>query len=39
VVINRRLTGQDDLPEVTVRLEGDVTKLFPPMERAALADA
>jgi NAD-dependent deacetylase len=38
VVINRGPTGHDDLPEVIVRLEGDVTELFPPMVRAALAD-
>jgi NAD-dependent deacetylase len=37
-VINRGPTGHDDLPEVIVRLEGDVTELFPPMVLAALAD-
>jgi NAD-dependent deacetylase len=39
VVINRGLTGHDDLPEVTLRWEGDVTELFPPLVSAALADA
>jgi len=39
VVINRGPTGHDDLPEVTFRLEGDVTELFPPLVRAALVDA
>jgi NAD-dependent deacetylase len=39
VIINRGPTGHDDLPEVTLRFEGDVTELFPPLVRAALVDA
>jgi NAD-dependent SIR2 family protein deacetylase len=39
VIINRGPTGHDDLPEVTLRLDGDVTELFPPLVRAALVDA
>jgi len=38
VVINRGPTGHDDLPEVTLRLEGDVTEIIPQIVRAALAD-
>ena len=38
VVINRGPTGHDDLPEVTLRLEDDVTELFPPLVAAVLAD-
>jgi NAD-dependent deacetylase len=30
VIINRGPTEHDDLPEVTLRLEGDVSELFPP---------
>jgi NAD-dependent deacetylase len=39
VVINRGSTDHDNLPELTVRLEGDVTELFPPMVREALSTA
>jgi len=39
VVINRGPTGHDDLLEVTLRMEGDVTELFPPMVRAVLAES
>ncbi len=39
VVINRGPTEHDDLPEVILRFEGDVTELFPPLVRAALVDA
>ncbi len=37
VIINRGPTEHDDLPEVTLRLEGDVGALFPPAVTAALA--
>ena len=37
VVINRGPTEHDHLPGLTLRLEGDVTELFPPLVRAALA--
>jgi NAD-dependent protein deacetylase/lipoamidase len=37
VIINRGPTDQDDLPEVTLRLEGDVGAIFPPAVEAALA--
>ena len=37
VVINRGSTDHDGLPEVTLRLEGDVLELFPPAVEAALA--
>jgi NAD-dependent deacetylase len=37
VVINRGPTEHDDLPEVTLRLEGDVGLIFPPAVAAALA--
>ena len=37
VVINRGPTEHDDLPEVTLRLEGDVGDIFPPAVAAALA--
>ena len=30
VIINRGPTEHDDLPEVTLRLEGDVGEIFPP---------
>ncbi|MCX6924860.1 MAG: Sir2 family NAD-dependent protein deacetylase [Verrucomicrobia bacterium] len=36
VIINRGPTEHDDLPEVTLRLEGDVGELFPPAVNAAL---
>jgi NAD-dependent deacetylase len=36
VIINRGLTEHDDLPEVTLRLEGDVGEIFPPAVAAAL---
>jgi hypothetical protein len=39
VVINRGSTDHDKLPELTVRLEGDVTQLFPPVVRQALSGA
>ena len=38
LVINRGPTEHDDLPGLTLRLEGDVTELFPPIVRAALAE-
>jgi NAD-dependent deacetylase len=37
VVINRGPTDHDRLPELTLRLEGDVVQLFPPAVEAALA--
>ena len=36
VVINRGPTEQDELPEVTLRLDGDVGEVFPPAVMAAL---
>jgi NAD-dependent deacetylase len=36
VIINRGETDQDRLPEVTLRLEGDVAHIFPPAVAAAL---
>ena len=36
VIINRGPTEHDDLPEVTLRLEGDVEAIFPPAVAAAL---
>ena len=39
VVINQGETEHDDLPCVTLRLEGDVGALFPPAVAAALAEA
>ena len=38
LAVNRGPTGHDDLPDVTLRLEGDVTELFPALLAAALAD-
>jgi len=38
VIINRGPTEHDDLPEVALRFEGDVTEIFPPAVDAALAD-
>jgi NAD-dependent deacetylase len=35
VVINRGATEHDDLPEVTLRLEGDVAEIFPPAVASA----
>jgi len=37
VIINRGLTEHDDLAEVTLRLEGDAGKIFPPAVAAALS--
>ena len=37
VIINRGPTEHDRLPEVTLRLEGDVVELFPPAVKAALS--
>ncbi len=37
VIINRGETDHDSLPEVTLRLEGDVATIFPPAVEAALA--
>jgi NAD-dependent deacetylase len=37
VVINRGPTEHDHFPGLTLRMEGDVTELFPPLVRAALA--
>ena len=39
VIINRGTTEHDDRREVTLRLEGDVTEIFPPAVAAALAAA
>jgi NAD-dependent deacetylase len=39
VVINRGSTDHDKLPELTLRLEGDVNELFPLMVREALSTA
>ena len=36
VIINRGPTEHDDLPEVTLRLEGDVLEIFPPAADKAL---
>ena len=36
VIINRGPTEHDGLPEVTLRLEGDVAEIFPPAVQAAL---
>jgi NAD-dependent deacetylase len=36
VIINRGPTDHDGLPEVTLRLEGDVSEIFPPAVKAAL---
>jgi NAD-dependent deacetylase len=36
VIINRGATEHDELPEVTLRLEGDVEGIFPPAVQAAL---
>lgn len=38
VVINRGPTDHDQLPEVTLRLEGDVSEIFPPAVDLALKD-
>jgi NAD-dependent protein deacetylase/lipoamidase len=37
IIINRGPTEHDPLPEVTLRLEGDVGEIFPPAVAAALA--
>ena len=37
VIINRGPTEHDDLPEVTLRLEGDVGEIFPQPCRSAAA--
>ena len=37
VIINRGLTEHDELPEVTLRLEGDVGEIFPPAVDKALS--
>ena len=39
VIINRGPTEHDDLPEVTLRLEGDVSEIFPPAVQAALSSS
>lgn len=36
VVINRGPTDHDELPEVSLRIEGDVAEIFPPAVEAAL---
>jgi len=36
IVVNRGLTDHDGLPEVTLRLEGDVSSIFPSAVHAAL---
>ncbi len=38
VVINRGPTEHDQLPEVTLRLDGDVLEIFPPAVEEALAE-
>jgi NAD-dependent deacetylase len=38
VIINRGPTEHDHFPGLTLRMEGDVTELFPPLVRAALAE-
>jgi NAD-dependent deacetylase len=37
IVVNRGATDHDDLPEVALRLEGDVAEIFPAAVQAALA--
>ena len=37
VIINRGPTEHDEMPEVTLRLEGDVAEIFPPAVAVALA--
>jgi NAD-dependent deacetylase len=39
VIINRGPTEHDDLPEVTLRMEGDVSELFPPAVAESLGKA
>lgn len=39
VIVNRGSTDHDGLPEVTLRLEGDVAEIFPPAVSRALAEA
>jgi NAD-dependent deacetylase len=39
VIINRGPTEHDDLPEVTLRLEGDVGEVLPPAVKAALTSS
>jgi len=39
IVINRGPTDHDDLPEVVLRLEGDVSEIFPPAVEMALKTA
>ena len=36
VIINRGATEHDELPEVTLRMEGDVGEILPPAVQAAL---
>ena len=36
VIINRGPTEHDDLPEVTLRIDGDVSEVFPPAVTEAL---
>ena len=36
VIVNRGVTSHDDHPRVTLRLDGDVTDLFPPAVHAAI---
>jgi hypothetical protein len=36
IIINRGPTEHDDFTEVTLRLDGDVTELFPPAVQALL---
>jgi NAD-dependent deacetylase len=38
IIINRGPTEHDDLPEVTLRLEGDVVEIFPPQVARALQE-
>jgi NAD-dependent deacetylase len=39
VVVNRGATDHDDLPEVTLRLDGDVGGIFPPAVAEALGES
>ncbi|MCP4726312.1 MAG: hypothetical protein GY863_14810, partial [bacterium] len=36
IVINRGETDHDDIPYLTLRLEGDVSEIFPPAVKEAL---
>jgi NAD-dependent deacetylase len=36
IIINRGITEHDNLPQVSLRLEGDVTEIFPPAVKSVL---